>query len=150
MQRSSIFSKILGETKFQPREFPRSGSTPKDVERKKKREKRKSQWLQWSLPVAWTNNLPLTVFLFFLLWCWSERHLVASEDSLITERFICAILACMFYENINEMPRCCCFAWHNLYWSTINCKFSNVSYIHHLINGFMWLWKYVGLYLRHI
>ena len=37
MHISSSYAKILGETKFQPREFPRSGSKTKDVEREKER-----------------------------------------------------------------------------------------------------------------
>ena len=40
------YAKIWGETKFQPREFPRSGSKEWESE---------NQWLQWSVPVAWTN-----------------------------------------------------------------------------------------------
>ena len=35
------YAKILGETKFQPREFPRNGSKAIDVERKKEREREK-------------------------------------------------------------------------------------------------------------
>ena len=36
---SSSYAKILGETNFQPREFPRSGSKAKDVE-ERRRERR--------------------------------------------------------------------------------------------------------------
>ena len=34
---SSSYTKILGETNFQPREFPRSGSKAKDVKEKEER-----------------------------------------------------------------------------------------------------------------
>ena len=55
---SSSYAKILGETKFEPREFPRSGSKPIDVkERREKKRESESQLLQWSVPVAWTNLL---------------------------------------------------------------------------------------------
>ena len=37
---SSSYAKILGETKFQPREFPRSGSKALDVERRERRRRR--------------------------------------------------------------------------------------------------------------
>ena len=38
---SSSYSKILGETNFQPREFPRSGSKAKDGEEREKKKDRK-------------------------------------------------------------------------------------------------------------
>ena len=39
MHISSSYAKILGETNFQPREFPQSGSKAKDVKEKEEREK---------------------------------------------------------------------------------------------------------------
>ena len=38
---SSSYVKILGETKFRTREFPRSGSKAKDGEKERKKEERK-------------------------------------------------------------------------------------------------------------
>ena len=40
LHRSSSYAKILGETNFQPREFPRSGSKAKDVKEERKRDRR--------------------------------------------------------------------------------------------------------------
>ena len=39
MHISSSYAKILGETNFQPREFPRSGTKAKDGEREKTKKK---------------------------------------------------------------------------------------------------------------
>ena len=37
MHKSSSYAKILGETNFQPREFPQSGSKAKEVKEKKEK-----------------------------------------------------------------------------------------------------------------
>ena len=66
---SSSFAKILGETNFRTREFPRSGSKEKDREKKEKKKKRlndgnnNGQGMHgarqhaWRTQAAWAKNL---------------------------------------------------------------------------------------------
>ena len=42
---SSSYAKIWGETKFQPREFPRSGSKPEDIEERENKKERERDLL---------------------------------------------------------------------------------------------------------
>ena len=51
-----LLAKILGETNFQPREFPRSGSKAKDgKKRKKEREKREKEREKGRDLIFWYN-----------------------------------------------------------------------------------------------
>ena len=45
MHISSSYTKMLGETNFQPQEFPRSGSKAKDVKERRKSERKKERKL---------------------------------------------------------------------------------------------------------
>ena len=61
---SSSYVKILGETNFQPRELPWSGSKEKDVERKKERREEFSEYNGQYLspePIVWImlEDIPL-------------------------------------------------------------------------------------------
>ena len=64
---SSSYAKVLGETNFPPREFPRSGSKAKDGKAKRKKKDRKlvltmasyalQRHLGWRTQAAWANSL---------------------------------------------------------------------------------------------
>ena len=70
---SSSYAKILGETNFPIREFPRSGSKAKDGEKKRRRErlndgKYNGQAMYGARKHTWANIFVLYIkYLFFLL-----------------------------------------------------------------------------------
>ena len=52
MHISSSYAKILGETNFQPREIPRSGSKAKDGEERERKKKTESWYNNGQLRIA--------------------------------------------------------------------------------------------------
>ena len=64
MHISSIYAKILGETNFQSREFPRSGWKAEGIEKKRKKKKKKSRRKRrTSLAAAVSNPLFLHFYI---------------------------------------------------------------------------------------
>ena len=59
----SSYTKILGETKFQPREFPRSGSKAMSVERREKERKSVITMVSTCTPEPIVREFGLEVFI---------------------------------------------------------------------------------------